>query len=185
MKSFFTLTFLATTALALPNPFTFLPRQVTTTCATGVHIIVARGSTEPQGEGQTASLSTLIKNAIPGSDSYALVYPALLSPYQESEGNGTIALLQTIQDYAESCPQTKIVLLGWSQGGQVSLDTLCGTSEEGFAVTAPLAKEYEDKIAAVVAYGDPSRAPAQPYNAGNATDDLASVSDSFYRVFAG
>ncbi|KAL9090039.1 MAG: hypothetical protein Q9159_002207 [Coniocarpon cinnabarinum] len=171
MKGLLATTLILPTALSLPSHFTALsPRQTTSTCATGVHIIVTRGSTEPQGDGETASLSTLIQQQIPGSDDYATVYPALLDPYQQSEGNGTQAILTEVQQYVTSCPDTKIVLLGWSQGGQTELDALCGTSEANFTATAPLDPKYGKNIAAVIAYGDPSRAIGQSYNVGNATD---------------
>ncbi|KAG9508006.1 hypothetical protein J7337_001563 [Fusarium musae] len=53
------------------------------TCAKGAHLVVARGSLEPQGPGAMGVLAEEILKLIPGSDMEALVYPAL---YADSEG---------------------------------------------------------------------------------------------------
>jgi len=45
-----------------------------TTCATGLYIVVARGTTEPQGAGVTGLLAGNITAKIPGSKVEALVY---------------------------------------------------------------------------------------------------------------
>lgn len=84
-------------------------------CATGVHIIVARASTEAQGEGIIGAVASDIKTRIPGSDDVAIVYPALLEPYPPSEADGVSAMTSSIQSYVAQCPSTKIVLLGYSQ----------------------------------------------------------------------
>lgn len=107
---------LAFAAVACAMPAQLLEtRQTTSTCASGVHIIVARASTEAQGEGAIGAVAVEIEAAIPGSDSVAVVYPALLEPYPPSEEAGTAAMTALIQEYVASCPRTKIVLLGYSQ----------------------------------------------------------------------
>jgi hypothetical protein len=39
-----------------------------TTCTTGVHMIIARASTEPPGEGIIGAVATTVKSSVPGSD---------------------------------------------------------------------------------------------------------------------
>lgn len=120
-----------------------ISRQTTSKCATGVHIIAARGTGEAPGEGAIGSLASDIVARIPGSDSVALAYPASVLPsYEMSEGSGTKNMTMYIQQYVASCPNTKIVLLGYSQGAEVAMDTICGTTSSGFAATAPLASQY-------------------------------------------
>jgi len=87
-----------------------------TACATGVHMIVARASTEQPGEGIIGAVATTVKGMINGSDSEAVVYPATLQNYNTtSEPAGVTAMTKLITDYAAKCPNSKIVLLGYSQ----------------------------------------------------------------------
>lgn len=114
MKSHFLLiSLVASTSLAAPQNLSYRA-----SCATGVHMIVARGTNEQPGEGLTAQTANAIQARIPGSTSEALVYPASVYPtYAYSEGEGTVAMTTAITQYAKSCPDSKIVLLGWSQVG--------------------------------------------------------------------
>ena len=80
-----------------------------------VHIIVARGSGEPQGEGATGRLASRLKEAIPGTTSEAVEYPAKLSPYPQSEGAGVRACKEQLTAYVKKCRESKIVLMGYSQ----------------------------------------------------------------------
>jgi hypothetical protein len=84
-------------------------------CATGIHMIVARASTEAPGEGIIGAVATMVKNAVPGSDSEAVVYPATLTSYTSSEASGVAAMTALIQAYVARCPSSKIALLGYSQ----------------------------------------------------------------------
>lgn len=105
------------------------------TCSSGVHIIVARGSNEAPGEGRIGSVTTLIKQAIPGSRSEAITYPATLNNYQSSETQGVAAMVQAIASYVRACPNGRFALLGYSQGAQVIGDALGGGS---FDTAAPI-----------------------------------------------
>lgn len=104
-------------SLATALPLESLLEERQGSCALGVHIIVARASTEAQGEGIIGAVATMIKNRIPGSDDVVIVYPAALAPYQPSEAAGVSALTSSITSYVGRCPNTKIVLLGYSQVG--------------------------------------------------------------------
>jgi acetylxylan esterase len=80
-----------------------------------VHILVARGSQEPEGEGATGRLATQVKKDIPGATSEAINYPAKLSPYPQSEAQGVQACKDQMTAYAKKCPNSKLVLMGYSQ----------------------------------------------------------------------
>lgn len=132
-------TLLAFLPLATSFPIHIFSRQ--TTCATGVHIIAARGSTEDPGEGKVQPLSALIEAGISGSDDVAVDYPADLIDYPISETEGVTNMLSQIQSYVAACPDANIVLAGFSQGAQIVGDVLGGGSY-GDPPSAPLAEQY-------------------------------------------
>jgi hypothetical protein len=85
------------------------------TCASGAHIIVARGSLEPQGPGIIGVVAQHLLNRIPNSDISALKYPTIYEPYMPSQTEGVRALAEVVKQYAALCPRTKMILLGYSQ----------------------------------------------------------------------
>lgn len=119
-------------------------------CAT-VNIVVARGSLEAQGAGLLGNLANQTAAQIPGSVITPLVYPAQLDPYPPSVSAGVRNMTDLLVQQVRSCPQTKLVLMGYSQvrrlgslakedlkrrdahefwqGAQVSFDTVCGTHD--------------------------------------------------------
>jgi acetylxylan esterase len=80
-----------------------------------VHILVARASGEPKGEGMIGGLSTAIKKAVKGADSEAVSYAAALAPYGKSEIKGVANAKSQLTAYVKRCPKAKIVLMGYSQ----------------------------------------------------------------------
>jgi len=132
-----------------------------------VHMIVARGSGEARGEGVTSKLSTAVKGALPGTTSEALDYPAKM-PYNGSMAVGSVNLKKVITNYTAACPSSKIVLAGYSQGGSVTLDALCGGGghPEIGPITKGMTKEEGRNIKAVVAFGEPRFVAGMSYGAG-------------------
>jgi pimeloyl-ACP methyl ester carboxylesterase len=47
----------------------------------------------------------------------SVVYPAVLLPYASSVASGVRAMAADIKAAVAACPQQKLVLLGYSQGG--------------------------------------------------------------------
>ena len=141
-------------SVARPRATIVLPRR-SVNCATGVHIVAARGSLEDSGEGKCKPLSDAIKTAISGSDDVAVNYPAKLIEYEKSETEGVIVMTGLIQNYTQACPNTKIVLLGFSQGAQVLGDILGGGSY-GDPPSAPLSAQFSKNIIAALQFGDPA-----------------------------
>jgi acetylxylan esterase len=129
-------------------------------------MIVARASLEAAGQGIIGAVATHVQSLIAGSDSEAVVYPATLADYVNSEEAGVAGMQSLIDSYEARCPDSKIALLGYSQGAHVVADILCGASEDLFNVTAP---EMSKNIIASVQMGDPSFALKQPQDVGNAT----------------
>lgn len=85
------------------------------TCAKGLYMVVARGSTEPAGLGVTANLTTQIAAKVPGSQAVAVDYPATFDDYEGSEGKGVTDMQKLVNAYSQACPDGKIALLGYSQ----------------------------------------------------------------------
>lgn len=127
-----------TTASTSSSPIT----SSSITCATGLHLIVARGSTEPKGLGRIGVVAGNVTDEIPGSTVSAVDYPATFDAYFASVNMGVAAMSAMIASYIIACPSSKIALLGYSQGGQVAMDVVCGTSETLFAVTPDLSDAF-------------------------------------------
>lgn len=90
--------------------------NITCTPAAGAaHIIVSRASTEAPGTGVLGSVADAIVASRPGSDVSTNPYPALLDPYLESETAGVGNLTEIVLEYQTCCPDSKMVLLGYSQ----------------------------------------------------------------------
>ncbi|KAF9465909.1 cutinase [Collybia nuda] len=152
----FVLSTLFTGALASPIP------APNTGCA-AVHIITARASTERPGEGIIgAVVGDVVSRSKQTVSREAVDYPALLAPYQSSQSTGVSAMKALLASKAAACPNTKIVLMGYSQGAHVSGDVL--------QANAP----GTDKVAAVVLMGDPAHVRGESFQkgTGNARNGL-------------
>jgi hypothetical protein len=157
---------LALTALAAPKAgaVTAPPSG----CA-AVNIITARASTETQGEGITGNLVTQIVNSSTQTVSHeAVVYPATLTNYASSESQGVTNAEQELATAVQNCPNQKEVLLGYSQGAEVSMDVIAGNSEVGGTVT-PVSTSISSHVAAIANFGDPGHVVNRSWDLGTAT----------------
>ncbi|HUN36546.1 MAG TPA: cutinase family protein [Trebonia sp.] len=153
-------------ALAGPKAHAVAPPS--SGCA-AVNLIVARASTEAPGEGVTQSLATQIVNSSTQTVSQeAVVYPATLTNYASSESQGVTNAEQELTTAVKNCPSQKEVLLGYSQGAEVSMDVIAGNSEVGGSV-APVAAAISSHVVAIANFGDPGHVVGQPWDLGTAT----------------
>nr|OQO26703.1 hypothetical protein B0A51_06670 [Rachicladosporium sp. CCFEE 5018] len=118
-----------------------------------LYIISAHGSTEAPGEGKLSQVSSALKAKVPNSFPVALDYPATIYPttldlsvfdpsqyYPESPEEGLAAMKSLVTDYVNSCGSaSRIVLLGYSQGGEVVSEVLAGA-----LLNTPLDAEYTE-----------------------------------------
>lgn len=90
-------------------------------CVKGLHIIVARGTTEEPGTGITGMVADEIAGKISDSQVLALDYPASFTDpdYVDSEGEGATMMKKQILDYHKACPDGKMALMGYSQVGLI------------------------------------------------------------------
>jgi hypothetical protein len=154
-------------------------------------MIAARGSEEDPGEGPLSQVTTMIKALIPGSASIAVDYPAAIyddGTYPVSVYEGIADTISKVKAYVAACgSSSRIVLLGYSQGGNVMTDALAG----GVLKPDPLTEDYrkysmfrrspilfERRVAhnvflllvkGVVVFGDPSYTTGQSFDVGTAT----------------
>ncbi|MGL6235959.1 MAG: cutinase family protein [Segniliparus sp.] len=160
---------LAAAGLALAPPQA--PEARAAGCA-DVDVAFARGTDEPEGTGFVGeSFTDALTERLPGRTItvYAVDYPATLDA--PSAGAGGNDLSRHIQNIARTCPSTKIVIGGYSQGAAV-VDLVVTTRPLPFtSVTVPFLGEISladsgfdslppasvfPHIAAVALFGNPS-----------------------------
>lgn len=136
-----------------------------------VAIITARASTESPGEGITGALVTQIVDDSSQTVSRESVnYPATLTNYANSAADGVSNATSELEQEVSSCPNAKVVLLGYSQGAEVVTDVLGGGGGGTLgATTAPVASNVASHVVAVVTFGDPRHVTGQPFNLGTST----------------
>jgi len=135
-----------------------------------VHVYGARETTVPQGYGTSQGLVNMVTQAYSGATAEAIVYPACGGQsncggvsYENSASQGTSAVVRAVTSFNQKCPDTKIVLIGYSQGGQIMDNAMCGGA--GATLTgAALAS-----VKAAIFMGDPHNIPGLPYNVGTCT----------------
>lgn len=134
-----TLAVAALASYACAAPLEVQPRVA---CASGLYMIVARGSNEAPGEGKPGAVADAVVSRLPGSVSVAVDYPASIvggDLYPESVTKGINDAKKKVVDYVASCgDKSRIVLIGYSQGGNVMTDLLAG----GVAKPDPLDPSY-------------------------------------------
>lgn len=83
------------------------------TSCSAVHILIARGTTE-EYPGDMGSLANLIIANNDDADYEDIIYPATFN-YISSTQQGMQASMSQLTTYVEACPDSKIILLGYSQ----------------------------------------------------------------------
>jgi cutinase len=122
-----------------------------------VEVVSARGTEEPTGPGSIGqTFIDSLRPEIPGRslEIYAVRYPAS-GDYNRSEAAGADDARAHAESTVANCPDTRIVLSGYSQGAAV-IDL----------VTEQLPPELADHIAAVALFGNPKSALARSYGGG-------------------
>ncbi|KAF5020049.1 hypothetical protein F66182_7930 [Fusarium sp. NRRL 66182] len=164
------------TALLAVNTLAQSNNQVE--CADGLYMIVARGTGEDEGTGITGEVAQDVANRVNGSIIEPLDYPATFTDpfYEDSESAGVEALTSALTTYHDACPDGKIAvfdkLLTTRQGGQVTIDTICGGSGGSFPDNRPISTDLvQDSVVAIIVFGDPSHVANASYNVGTGIND--------------
>lgn len=153
-----------------------------------VHIFGARETTVPPGYGTSQAVVNSIISAFPGATSEAINYPACGGQascgsvsYANSVIQGVSAVASQVNSFNQKCPSTFLVLVGYSQGGQIFDDAYCGGGDtnEGLSSTAiPISTAAQAQIKAAIFMGDPRHIPGLSYNVG--TCQASGVSSDMY-----
>jgi cutinase len=127
-----------------------------------IQVVFARGTFEAPGVGATGQAFVDALNArVSGKDTvgvYPVSYPASLDFQQAAAGVSDAS--NEIESLSASCPNTKIVLGGYSQGAAVAGYTTTETVPVGFVlptgISGPMPPAVATHVAAVVLFGTPS-----------------------------
>ena len=132
-----------------------------------VEVVFARGTGEPPGVGGVgqAFVDAVRAQAAPRTvGEYAVQYPASGNFFDQAGIASTVVEgirdeMNHVQDMAANCPDTKLILGGFSQGAVVS--GFATSAEVPFGVDSasvpqPMRPEVADHVVAVVLFGMPS-----------------------------
>lgn len=126
-----------------------------------VQVVFARGTFEPAGVGNVGrAFVDSLRAKVPGKSvaEYAVNYPASLD--FATAADGVIDASNTVRATAATCPNTKIVLGGYSQGAAVAAYITADAVPQGFALppglSGPMPADVTDHVAAVALFGKPS-----------------------------
>jgi len=167
----------AGTALVSP---TMLPAAHAAAC-NDVQVVFARGTDEPPGIGRVGqafvdSLRGKIGNRSMGV--YAVNYPASYDFLAAADGANDASAF--IQDVVNTCPDTRLVLGGYSQGAAI-IDVITSVPFPAIGFNNPLPPNVPDHVAALAVFGNPTAKVGLPLTSspvyGGKAIDLCNVGD--------
>ena len=139
-----------------------MPGSAATASAQGcpnVEVVFARGRIEPAGTGKVGqAFISALRSKVPDQTirHYGVDYPADVEIMQ-----GANDMSQRIQYMAANCPNTKLVLGGYSLGAAVA-DVVLGVPASVFGFSNPLPQGMDKHIAAVALFGNGTRGVLGP-----------------------
>jgi cutinase len=158
----------ALTAAGLPGLSIGIPSASAAPCP-DVEVVFARGTMEPPGVGETGQAFVDALRSDTGGNSvdvYAVNYPASLD--FPTAADGVIDASNKVRDVATNCPNTQMVLGGYSQGAAVVGYITEDAVPPGFVlpagITGPMPASVANHVAAVVLFGKPSQGFLQRIN---------------------
>jgi cutinase len=121
----------------------------------GVDVVFARGTDEAPGVGAVggAFVNSLRQQTSKSVEAYGVRYPASKDFLAATDGANDAS--NHIQQMAGKCPNTKVVLGGYSQGAAV-VDIVTAAPLPGLGFRQPLPVGAADHVAAVALFGNPS-----------------------------
>ncbi|SPJ78322.1 related to acetylxylan esterase precursor [Fusarium torulosum] len=136
-----------------------------------VHIFLAKGNNEPE-PGRQGKLAGAICSGLKSCDYEDIHFNnPLPAPFCDSVTEGVVNGKKQITAYNKRCPDSKLVVSGYSQGAQVVGDILGGGGgvffqdcvEEDIAGLSPKSRPG-NKIVAAMVFGDTRHTVDQPFN---------------------
>lgn len=165
---------------ALPAALPYAPAAHALGC-NDIEVVFARGTSELPGIGRVGEsfvddLRARVGNRSVGT--YAVNYPASYDFLTAADGaNDASAYVQNI---VNTCPDTRLVLGGYSQGAGV-IDIITSVPFPAIGFTNPLPPAMADRIAAVAVFGNPTAKVGLPLTSspvyGTRAIDLCNTGD--------
>jgi cutinase len=170
-------------APAVVSPGTTAVASAQADACPAVQVVFARGTGEQDGTGRVgAAFVDALRPLVKGKSVavYAVNYPATRDFLRAADGANDASLF--VQNIATTCPDTKIVLGGYSQGAAV-IDAITVADQPTLGFTQVMPANIADHVAAVAVFGNPSiRLLGNPLTAlsplyGSKTIDLCNGAD--------
>ena len=132
------------------------PPTATADGCNDIAVVFARGTGEPPGLGRVGqafvdSLRGRVGNRSVGT--YGVNYPATYDFLAAADGANDASAY--IQNVVNNCPDTKLVLGGYSQGAAI-IDVITSVPFPAVGFTNPLPANVPDHIAALAVFGNPT-----------------------------
>jgi len=146
----------ASTALATPLATPLGAPVANAVACNDVQVVFARGTKEAPGIGRVGeAFVNDLRNLVGGRSLgvYAVNYPASYDFLAAADGANDASAF--IQNVANACPSTKLVLGGYSQGAAI-IDVLAAVPFPVIGFNNPLPATVADRIAALAVFGNPS-----------------------------
>jgi hypothetical protein len=147
------------------------PRQMVTDTCAEVHLFLSRGNNEPYPGRQGAIVSAVCKGLKSCDYEDIQMHNAGSDEYCGAVSEGTENGVNQIIAYNKRCPNSKLVVSGFSQGAHVVGDIFGGGGGSFFqgcqtkmTPNIPFNTPAGQAIAAIVTFGDVRHAANQPYN---------------------
>ncbi|CEJ62786.1 Putative Acetylxylan esterase 2 [Penicillium brasilianum] len=141
-----------------------------------IHVFGARETTASPGYGSSSTVVNGVLSAYSGSTAEAISYPACGGQsscgsvsYSSSVAQGIAAVASAVNSFNSQCPSTKLVLVGYSQGGEIMDAALCGGGDpnQGYTNTAvQLSSAAVNMVKAAIFMGDPMFRAGLSYDVG-------------------
>lgn len=170
----------AAAALVTPVPASTLAVASAEDCP-DIQVVFARGTNDSPGLGRIGNaFVSALRNQVGGRSvgTYAVNYPATYDFLAAADGaNDASGHIQWMMD---NCPNTRLVLGGYSQGAAV-IDVISAVPFPAIGFNAPLPPNAPDHIAAVAVFGNPTAKLGLPLTAspvyGSRAIDLCNPDD--------
>lgn len=180
MRSIVLCAAVAAAAVAVPAAVLAVPVANAAAC-TDVAVVFARGTNEDPGIGRVGQafvddLRGRVGNRTIGV--YPVKYPASLDFLAAADGANDASAF--IQQVAVTCPATRLVLGGYSQGAAI-IDVLASVPFPVIGFTNPLPMDVTNKVAALAVFGNPAGKIGLPLTSspfyGSKAIDLCNAGD--------
>lgn len=127
-----------------------------------VEVVFARGTGEAPGIGRVGeAFVSALRNQLPyrSIGVYGVNYPASYDFLAAADGANDASAY--IQNVVNSCPDTRLVLGGYSQGAAI-IDVITSVPFPAIGFTNPLPPTVPDRVAALAVFGNPSTKIGMP-----------------------